>query len=320
VLEAAKAANYVPNRAARSLRLSRSDGLGVIVADFRADWAEQFLNGMLGVLDSTRFSPFVAVHRFDEARSRKELQTSLERRDEGIVCQPLPKQEEVYRQIAAAGTPLVLLGDYPARMSGCSYVVWDSGPAAAVAVRHLIEVGRRRIAYLGVDYPMVMSRRRYAAYVSTLREAGLVPERKWEYVAPATTNLDAVMTAALRQFFGDPDSRPDAIFCLNDGLAMPLLQRLEAEGIRVPHDVAVMGMGDLPFTGYAGIGLSTVREPITEIGREAALSVLQLIEHPEQGPVQKVIPSLDLRVRRTTMLRVPDGGDVPVPPEQRWRP
>ena len=93
---------------------------------------------------------------------------------------------------------------------------------------------------------------------------------------------------------------PDSIFVLNDGLALPLLDGLCRRGISVPEDVALIGMGDLPLTGHSSMGLSTMREPVEEMG-EAAQTILKLIESPALGPIQRVISCVELKARRTTI-------------------
>jgi LacI family transcriptional regulator len=108
---------------------------------------------------------------------------------------------------------------------------------------------------------------------------------------------------------------PDALFALNDALALSTLEVLYELGIRVPDDVALMGMGDLPFTAYAGVSLSTMKEPIEEMGREAAKLMLELIAHPGKGPVERLIPCLELKARRTTMPyhpRKPGGANAEI--------
>src|SRR5438874_10139247 len=95
VLEAAQKYNYVPNLIAQRLRRQRSDIISVIVVNFRLDWCEELMGGVLEVLDQGPLTPFVTTHRNNPQRQEKELLAAISRRDDAIVCQPIPGQNEI---------------------------------------------------------------------------------------------------------------------------------------------------------------------------------------------------------------------------------
>jgi len=299
--------NYIPNHLARNLRLQRSGMIGVVVSNLRADWAESVMGGMLEVFRPRGYTPFVAIHHFDAELAHKELLACLYRRDEGIICQPMPGERSLYRRLGSQGVPVILLGDRPEDLTEVSFVGWDSDAAARLAVEHLVETGRRRIGFVGVDYPMEMTQRRYQAYEDVLREASLPCNEQWIANSPLDWAPERIVDWSLARLFDLGPERPDAIFALNDGIALLLLEAMETRGIRVPEDVALIGMGDLPMTGHRGIGLSTVREPCEEMGREAAQLMIDLIRNPETGPVHRLISGQELKVRKTTQAR--EGAD-----------
>jgi LacI family transcriptional regulator len=301
VLDAAQKFNYVPNQAARMLRRQRTDVIGVIFPNFRLDWAERVMEGMLGVLRETRYSPFVATHRFSPELFRKEALAALQRRDDALICYPLPGMSDLYRQVRSLGIPLVFIGDRPSDVDDESGVIWDAGAAAATAVQHLVDQGRTRIGFIGLNYPMKMSEARFEAYRRVLKRAKLPINPQWIFQPPSTSTLEQILEPGLDQMFAGARPRPDALFVLNDGIALPALESLERRGIRVPEDVAVISMGDLPLTGHSAIGLSTMREPVEEMGRGAAEVALQLIAEPSLGPIQRVLACEELHARRTTL-------------------
>ncbi len=310
VLEAARELGYVPNQAARTLRRQRSGVIGVVLADFSMDWAERVMSGLLAVFDPGGFTPFVATHRFDPARQRKELMAALQRHDEGVICQPLPGQEECYREFQRSGVPLVFLGDEPAGLHEVSSVCWDAGAAARMAVEHLVANGRRRIGHIGFTYPLRFSQARVAAYQAVLQEAGLPLEDRWSNTLPASLGAPGIVAAALARSFAPGFAHPDALFVLNDHLALTALEALERRGLRVPDDVALIGMGDLPFTGQRGIGLSTVREPCEELGRGAAETILELVGAPMRAPINCLISCTELLARRTSVATTQPAGPI----------
>jgi len=300
VRDSAERLNYVPNHMARSLRLQRSGMVGVLVSNLRADWAESVMGGMLDVFGPSGYTPFVAIHRFDAELAHRQLLSCLQRRDEGIICQPMPAEAELYALIRRSGVPLIFLGDRPADLPEVNFVGWDSSAAARVAVEHLVQTGRKRIAFVGVDYPMEMTRGRVRAYLDVLHEAGLPVKDEWIANTPIEWSPERILDWSFERLLADDSEYPDAIFALNDGIALLLLDALEARGVRVPEDLALIGMGDLPMTGHRGIGLSTVKEPCEEMGRQAAEVMLDLIANPKKAPIHRLIPGKELKVRRTT--------------------
>jgi len=302
VLRGAERYNYVPNQIAQRLRTQRSGVVSVIVVNFRMDWTEAVMDGVLEVLEPKGLTPFVATHRNDPQRQERELLAALSRRDDGVICQPIAEHTAIYDRLLRAGIPVVFLGDYPADMPHVSRVAWDSGQAARVAVQHLIDTGRRRIAYLGMHYPLRMHVARYAAYEDAVRAAKLPLNPRWVVHASAQGTLDDTLDPALASFFAPGVEHPDGIFVMNDGLALPMLERLDAMNVRVPQDVAVAGLGDVPMARHAGIGLSTVVEPVREMGVEAARAVIALIDDPTLAPIERIIASNTLRIRRSTAV------------------
>ncbi len=300
VLEAAKKHNYIPNQLARNLKNRRSGMIGVVLGNFKMDWAEAVMTGMQGVFDATDYVPFVTTHGFDEDRNRKELLSALYRRDEGIIAFPMPGCNDIYWKIAQSGVPLVFLGDELPGLTGISSVVWDSEAAAEAAVRHLVETGRKRIAFLGVDYPGLSTRHRFEAYSRILLENGFKLRDEWISCTPANQTPDNIARSALSQFFSDKKNSPDAIFALNDGIALPALAQLEAMGIAVPGKVAIIGMGNLPLAAHPAISLSTLQEPTEEMGQAVARLILDLISKKAKHPVRQALPSCEVLVRRST--------------------
>ena len=176
--------------------------------------------------------------------------------------------------------PVIFLGDFPGDMPHVSRVAWDSGEAVRVAVEHLLATGRRRIGLrLGNDYPLTMHlcalrRLRTGAGARGWRVRG-----QWVVKFRPEETLEEILrlpsAGCLSKAGGE---RPDALFMMNDGLALPALEVLGKLGIRAPADVAVVGMGNLPLTGHAGISLSTVAEPVREMGEHAARVAVELIK------------------------------------------
>jgi LacI family transcriptional regulator len=146
---------------------------------------------------------------------------------------------------------------------------------------------------MGARHGLVADTQRFNAYKSAVEQAGLEIDGKWVFrgnvfMAPSFETIEAA--------FLDPH-RPDAFFVLNDSIAIHLVKVLEKIGVRVPDDVAVVGMGDLPIS--EAYGLTTMSEPLEELGKESAKLLTQLIENPNTAPSHRRIECNNLIVRRT---------------------
>ena len=310
VQEAARTHNYVPNQAARMLRRQRTDIVGVILPDFRLDWAERVMDGMLEVFGRTPVAPFVAIHRFSPELFRKEVLAAVQRRVDALICYPLPGMGEVFDQVRAIGIPLIFIGDRPTDYVEANWVVWDSGAAAEVAVQHLVDAQCKRIGFLGMDFRMRMSRARVKAYKSVLKRAGLPVNEQWISMPPSMTPLGQIIEGGLDRIFSGRGPKPDGLFVLNDGTALPALDVLRRRGFSVPNGLKLVSMGDVPLAGQSCIGLTTMREPLQEMGREAAEEALRSIAEPGRPYTQQVIACNELRVRRTTIGQAWEADDV----------
>ncbi len=302
VQDAARRFNCIPNQSARRLKSQRSEMIGVIVGNFKLDWAEAVMEGLQSVLDPTPYVPFVATHRFDIERNRKELLSSLRRRDDGLITFPTGGCEDLYRLIRSTGTPIVLIADELTELADeVSSVTWNASAAIERAVAHLCDLGRRRIAFLGIDLPGESTRHRFDCFQSAIAARSLDLPARWIARPPASNVPDAIIRAALDQFFDSPGPRPDAVLALNDGLAIPALEELEKRGYRVPEDIALIGMGNLPLTHHPAISITTLPEPVEQMGALAARVLLDHIEKKTTTPVRREVATDELIIRRTTV-------------------
>jgi LacI family transcriptional regulator len=298
VQAAARRHNYAPNRFARSLRSQRSGMISVILPNFKLDWAERVMLGMRKLFDHSELIPFVTTHSFEEERNRRELQSFLERRDNGLITLPTIGCAAMYREIAKSSLPIVFLGDeIPELTSLISSVMWDPRQSIRAAVAHLAGSGRKRIAFLGMDYPGLGTLHRFKAFQEALHRQGLALPRHLISRPVASETPEKIVETSLRQFFSGRKDPPDAIFALNDGLALPALDVLQQRGLRVPEDVAVVGMGNLTHTF---LGMSTIPEPVEEMAEMAARLLLDLIENKVKPPIHKSISTSEFMARHSS--------------------
>jgi DNA-binding LacI/PurR family transcriptional regulator len=196
--------------------------------------------------------------------------------------------------MTARGIPVVVGGRPPAG-TRVSYVDVDNTEGARMAVEHLVTSGRRAIATIAGPSDMSAGLDRVAGYRQALGAAGLPLDDVLTAVADFTQQGGAdAMRAILR---GRPDI--DAVFAASDLMAAGALQVLRAAGRRVPDDVAVVGFDDSPIAATTDPPLTSVRQPIEEMGREMVRLLLDQAARPATVP-RKVVLATQLVVRHSS--------------------
>jgi DNA-binding LacI/PurR family transcriptional regulator len=300
VQAAIDALGYVPNMAARQLRSGRSGVIALALPDLRSPYFAE-IAGLI-VEAAERRSWTVLIDQTDgEPERERNLVAGLRRHAiDGLIFSPLALTGAELAQ--GTDTPMVLLGERVWH-GPADHVAIDNTAAAAEATRHLCEIGRRRIAAIGVqDSPSAVSaHQRLAGYRAALAEAGLPADPALE--APATHFHRADGAAAMARLL-DSGHPPDAVFCFNDLLALGAIRTLLSRGLRVPGDVAVIGFDDIEDGRFSTPTLSTV-EPDSQ--RIAEIAVDLLAERLGDGPAAAG-PPRELRVDHRLLIRESTAG------------
>jgi LacI family transcriptional regulator len=162
---------------------------------------------------------------------------------------------------------------------------------------HLIKTGRRHIAFLGANHGNDSDIRRFKAYQKTLRDAGLDVKKEWVVWGREERGY---WEKDVKILFASKKKSPDAIFAINDSVAMMVLEELDRLGVNVPGDVALAGVGNLTMVRSSRIALTTIREPLYEIGKRSAEIIMDIIRKPEQPAIKRFINYNELKIRKTT--------------------
>ncbi len=290
VLAAVDELQFVPSSLGRSLAERRHAANGIVFPDLSGPYFAEVVLGYEAVAAALGRSVLIcSTHGRDAARERV---LDLAGRVDGLVVLTRTVSDEVVAEIAARGLPLVLL----ARQAAPGNLVVDSVNAdstasAAALAEHLVAAGHRDLLLLGnpADAPDVAVR--WAGLRRAWAAAG-VPEPR--LLEAGFAEADGVRAA--QQLLGDGDL-PDAIVCANDELALGLMGALREAGLDVPGDVAVTGWDDVMAARYAG--LTTVRQPMRELGATAARTLDARITDPD-SPTRHLLLPTELVVRTSS--------------------
>ena len=295
IREAARKLNYVPNAMARSLRHQKTGNIGVIFPHLRNDWAHHIMDGMYDVLEKEGLVPFIVNHRDSPEQESREIDLLIQRRAEGIICNPLADSTASYRRAVDNGVPLVFFGDTLEELPEVSSAAWDPKDVS-LAVQHLVDIGRKRIAYLGCNDRRLITRARNDSVRMTLQKNGLSADTPHFILSNPGEAMEPKLTALLKS----GRQPPDALFTLYDDTAFDAIDILTRLGVNVPNDVAVATLGDSKLAGPRGYNLTTVFAPVRDEGLQAAKIMVHLLRKPGTTPIHKLVPGGTLIIRGTT--------------------
>jgi DNA-binding LacI/PurR family transcriptional regulator len=295
VEKAIRRLGYVPNRAARSLVTRRTDSVGLVIPEpttrlFGDPFFPRLIRGINAVLGEA--GQLLVLLTPQSAHDEEQLGQYLASGHlDGAMLVSLHGADPLPAFLADRGIPVVV-GGRPARGSPVHVVDVDNVQGALQAVRHLIALGRRRIVTVTGPLDMAPAQDRLAGYRAALDEAGIAHDPDLELAGDfdQTTARDAVERLITG---GD---KFDAVFAASDAMALGAMSALRRAGLRVPQDVAVVGYDDSALALSSEPPLSSVRQPIEEMGREMARAMLaQLGATPQVA--RRVVLATELVVR-----------------------
>ncbi len=288
---------YVPNRAARSLVTRRSESVAVVITEptgrlFGDPFFPRLLRGISDALAEGGLQLVLLMPQgpADEPRVARYLSGG---HTDGVLLVSLHGADPLPEDLRRRGIPVVVAGR-PAG-TGLTYVDVDNRGGAAVAVRHLVETGRRRIGTIAGPQDMAPGSDRLAGYRDALAAAGRGIDD--ERVSIADFTLDGGRAAMAALLESDPNL--DGVFAASDLMALGAMEVLRAAGRRIPDDVALVGFDDSPLAESAVPPLSSVRQPIEEMGREMTRLLLASLRHAD-GPPRRVVLDTTLIARRSS--------------------
>ena len=289
VLDAAAEISYAPNRAARSLVTGRSDSVAFLVAETEDRlFSDPFFLGMLRgaqtVIASAGLQLVFTVASTADEHSRF-IHYAAGGHVDGVLVLSLHGRDQLPQQLESHRVPTVLSGRPMTEADQLHFVDSDNLGGAAMATEYLIRGGRQRVATITGPLDMCAGQDRLSGYQQALAAAGLDPSRA--PVAHGRFSIASGQAAMAELLAADPGI--DAVFAASDLTAIGAMRAIEAAGRRILDDVAVVGFDDIGDAQLAHPALTTVRQPIAEMGQTMATRLLQRISG-EPAPKQTVLP------------------------------
>ena len=279
VMRAIDELGYVPNPVARTLRTGKTGLLSLVVPEIDVPFFSELARAVIDEADALGFQVMIDQTGHDHERERQLLRGGGRRNlFDGMLFAPLATHDELNDVEASEELPILLLGEhvFDGRFD---HVAIDNIRAAHDATTHLLDSGRTRIAAIGAQpkeqYATPLQRTK--GFQLALEEHGRQPVEALQMTAPHYGRADGYAAAAA---LIAQDRRPDAMFCYSDLLAMGAIRAVFDAGLRVPEDIAVIGIDDIEEGRYSRPSLSTVSLDIPFIAHTAVTRLAARIDEP----------------------------------------
>ena len=283
VLEVVRQLEYTPNASARSLSSRRTETLGAVLPALHGEFYSELLRGLDLAARRAGFHLLVSGSHSDRQEVEAVLRAFRGRVDALVLM--FPDLDPVSLAPQLHGLPVVLVN---CGLAGRDFdrVAIDNYDGAAQVVRHLWELGHRRIAFLAGPAFNYDAGERRRGYLETLRLLGSdIEPQIFEGAFTEESGYHAA-AALLRA-----NERATALFAANDAMAIGCLAALHEKGLEVPRDLSLVGFDDIPAARYVRPPLTTVKVPIAELGERAmALALARVMGQGEGGPLAATIP------------------------------
>jgi LacI family transcriptional regulator len=272
---------YRPSRSARALAGLRHDATGIVFPDLSGPYYSEVILGYEEEAARAGQSVFIlGTH----GRPRAEEQVlELADRVDGLVVMSETVRDGVVEQVHAGGLPVVLLAR--PRAGTADTVCTENRASAEALTKHLLDDGHRSFAFLGDHRASPDVGDRWRAFAMTLQGVGLAP------TFTATSGFREMDGYRAACDLLDDRARPDAIVAANDETAIGAYRAARERGMAVPTDIAITGWDDIPLAEHVGPGLTTVRQPVRELGATAARLLLERIRGDRTEPHHVLLPT-----------------------------
>ncbi|WP_410660372.1 LacI family DNA-binding transcriptional regulator [Amycolatopsis sp. lyj-112] len=296
VEEALASTGYRPNLGARNLRRGRTGFLGLMLPELSIPYFGELAGLVLQAAQEHEWNVLIEQTLGTRERERNALSALGPHLIDGAIISPEALRTSDFGDLAP-GVPLVMLGEHVVDVP-IDHVGIDNVQAARIAVRHLISLGRRRIAAIGAHPQRHTAAQRLEGYHSALEQAGLKPVP--ELVVPALRYHRANGAEAMSHLLSLPEP-PDAVFCFNDLLAIGALRAAAERGVQVPGDMAIVGFDNNEESAYSLPSLTTIAPDKAAIARAAVDLLRRRIAGGSDLEPEDVQTPFSLEIRNSTI-------------------
>jgi len=287
--------HYTPNRVARRLRVREGDRklLGVLIPDIQNPFYVDVVRGIEEFTLQKDYAIYICNFAQDYNREKAYLKRLKSESVDGLIVAPYHEGDKLVTSLVHDNFPIVCV-DRGLEDVEVDLVVVDNEEGAYKAVRHLIELGHRRIGFAGGLYSIPTSRKRKDGYIRALNEFRVPVDESLIRFGDSRHESGK----KLAHLFLKMTNPPTALFTGNNVITLGALETIHSLGVRIPGEMAIVGFDDMPWSISLNPPLTAVFQPGYEIGRQAAKMLFERLEEPDLKP-RKVVLSTKLNIRQS---------------------
>ena len=297
VLEVARKMKYKPNLLARNLKKNRNNMIGIVVPEIITFFFSELIIGIQEIFNPLGYLVLICQSGESSSLERKNVKMLEDQQVEGLIISVSKESKNIdlYERLIEDGMPIVFINRVIDELVAPKVVI-DDRKWAYNATEAMIKHGYRRIAHLAGNLNLTVTKLRLEGYRQALRDYDIpIDERLIMYVG-----IQQEQAKVGVRYLLSLKEKPDAIFCVNDPVAIGAMFELKERGIRVPEDIAIVGFTESP-TGKV-LGLTSVAQPTFEMGRTAATMLLNRIKNPLLG-IETIVLDAKLNIRKDTLIK-----------------
>lgn len=301
ILEAAKELGYRKNTFARNLRNQRTNTIGVLVHELKSNFITSVLAGIEKVTTEAGYDLIIAHSSESFEKEAANALNLFHKRVDGLIASLASNTENLdhFTPFTEKNIPVVFF-DRVEENTNSTKVIIDNYTCGYKATQHLIEQGCNNIVLVTADLRRNVYGQRHKGYTDALAAAGIAYDENLVLIKDLSEQCG--VEAALDII--SMNKRPDGAFITNDFSAVVCMQTLKEHGIRIPHDIAVVGFNDDAISKIVEPQLSTIRYPGTEIGELAALNLINHLQGlTDLHHTKTVIVRSDLVIRESSLRK-----------------
>jgi len=293
VQKAIEELGYFPNELARSLTRKQTATIGLMVPNLKNPVYAEIAESFESVCTASGYTVMLTGTDRDLAKEQQLAETLRSKQVDGVVILPSEEPYSFLKLFQQANIPMVVL-EHDLADTHC--IVIDDRQGGRLAMQHLLSLGHRRIALIQRETLSPHGHLRGLGCREMLEESGIPLDPALVIVGKAG---QAAGYAAMQQWLALPNP-PTAVFAHNDMLAVGAIRAVFDAGLTVPADISVVGHDDTSIIDYLNPRLTTVKFPVTEMGRRAGQIILELVQQPDSLPAETITLPVELVIRAST--------------------
>lgn len=269
--------NYTPSAVARSLKVRETKTIGLLVTATNNPFFAEVMAGVEQYCQQHQYNLIIATTGGDAKRLQQNLQTLMHKQVDGLLlmCGDSRFQADIELTISL---PLVVM-DWWFTELNADKILENSALGGYLATKALIDAGHRKIGIITGNLKKSVAQNRLQGYKNALSEAKIALNPHW--IVESHFDFEGGVLGI--QSLLTQSSRPTAVFCCSDTIAVGAYQAIQQQGLRIPQDLSIMGYDDIELARYLSPPLSTICQPKAELGKLAVEALLQRIKNPNQN-------------------------------------